>query len=95
MCEDFCLLRARDEVSLFAVHRAMNTCCGKPSGNEAKGWGIAFGREEGDEYRFISFTWANNYWMFSDDNDKLTWMVNDIVEDLMGLDMEPEHESFW
>ena len=27
--------------------------------------------------------WADNYWIFSDDQEKLTWMVNDIIEQLM------------
>ena len=31
---------------------------------------------------------------FSDDKEKLTWMVNDI-EELLDLDMEPKPESLW
>ena len=32
-----------------------------------------------DEYRFSSMMWAVNHWILSDDNEKLTWMVNDII----------------
>ena len=38
--------------------------------------------------------WADNFWLFSDDKEKLTWMVNDIIDELMDLDMEPQPESF-
>ena len=33
--------------------------------------------------------------MFSDDKDRLTWMVNDIIEELMDVDTEPKLESWW
>ena len=39
--------------------------------------------------------WADNYWVFRDDKDKLTWMVNDITEELKDMDMEPKPESVW
>ena len=38
---------------------------------------------------------ADNFWTFSEDNDRLTWMVNDINEELTDLDMEPKQESLW
>ena len=48
---------------------------------------------EDDEFRFSSMMWADNYWISSNDKDKLTWMVNDIFEEFMELDMEPKRES--
>ena len=54
---------------------------------------LAFGGCFGDEYLFRGMTWADNYWLFSDDKEKLVCMVNDIVEELPDLDMEPKLES--
>ena len=39
--------------------------------------------------------WADNYWIFSDDKEKLTWMVKDIIDELMDLDMELKPKSLW
>ena len=39
--------------------------------------------------------WADNYWMFSDNREKLTCMVNDIIEELLDLDLQPKPESLW
>ena len=39
--------------------------------------------------------WADNYWIFSDDKEKLTCMINDIIEELLDLDLEPKPESLW
>ena len=39
--------------------------------------------------------WADNYWLFSDDKEKLVCMVNDIIEELLDLDMEPQLDSWW
>ena len=36
-----------------------------------------------------------NYWLFSDDKEKLVCMVNDIMEELSDLGMEPKRESSW
>ena len=30
--------------------------------------------------------WADNHWLFSDNREKLTCMVNDIIEELLDLD---------
>ena len=38
---------------------------------------------------------VDNNCIFSDDMDKLTWMVNDFIEKLMDLDMEPKPECLW
>ena len=43
-----------------------------------------------DEYFCRGMMWADNNWLFSDDSDMLAWMVNDILEELSGLDMEPK-----
>ena len=37
--------------------------------------------------------WADNYWLFSDDKVKSVCMVNDIIEELQDMDMEPKPES--
>ena len=39
--------------------------------------------------------WMDSCCIFSDDMDKLTWMVNDLIEELMDLDMEPKPEWLW
>ena len=39
--------------------------------------------------------WADNYWLFSDNREELICMVNDIIEELLDLDMEPKPESLW
>ena len=62
---------------------------------KAKRWRIAFGREGDDEYFFSGMMWADNYRIFSDDKEKLTCMVDDIIEDLLDLDIEPKLESLW
>ena len=92
----------RDGVPLLTVYHA-NQCGGpsfvdKESGQihlgesraEVKGQGNGVSRmeEEDDECRFSSKMWADNYWIFSDDKDMLTWMVNDIIAELTDVDME-------
>ena len=39
--------------------------------------------------------WADNYWFFCDDKERWVCMVNDIIEELLDLDMEPKSESLW
>ena len=36
---------------------------------------------------------ADNYWLCCDNKERLTYMVNDIIEELLDLDMEPKPES--
>ena len=60
---------------------------------EGQGLGLAFGGEEHDEYLLSGMVWADNYWLFSDDKEKLVCMVNDIIEELLDLDMEPKLAS--
>ena len=51
--------------------------------------------EGDDEHRLSGMISAGSYKIFSDDKEKLKCMVNDIIEELMDLDMEPKPESFW
>ena len=60
----------------------------------AKGWGILIGGNGDHKYRFCMM-WADTYWIFSHNKEKLTWMVNDIIAELMDLEMEPKHDSWW
>ena len=39
--------------------------------------------------------WADNYWLFCYKREILVHMVNDIIEELLNLDMEPKPESLW
>ena len=39
--------------------------------------------------------WADNYWLFCHKREILVHMVNDIIEELLNLDMEPKQESLW
>ena len=56
---------------------------------------MAFGGQHDHECTLRSMMWADKYWIFSDNRDKLICMVNDIIEDLLELDMEPKPESLW
>ena len=39
--------------------------------------------------------WADSYWLFCDNKEKLVCMVNDITGERLDLDMEPKPESLW
>ena len=39
--------------------------------------------------------WADNYWLFCDGRERLICMVNDIIEELLDLDLEPKPASLW
>ena len=58
----------------------------------AKGWRLSFGGQDDNEFSLRGMKWADNYWPFSDNREKLTCMVNDIIEELLDLDMEPESQ---
>ena len=62
---------------------------------KARGWGLSFGGEDDNEYVLRSMMWADNYWLFCHDREVLVHMVNDVIEELMDLDMEPIPESLW
>ena len=61
----------------------------------AKGWGLPFGGQHDTEYVLRGMMWADNYWLSSDNRERLICMVSDIIEELMDLDMEPKRESLW
>ena len=63
------------------------------SRDKAKGWEIVFGQESDDENLFSGLMWACNGWLFCDDKERLTLMVNDIIEELTTLDMDPKMET--
>ena len=61
----------------------------------AKGWGLSFGRQHDNEHTLRGMMWADNYWLFSHSREELVCMVNDIIEELLDLDMEPKLDSLW
>ena len=71
-----------------------NTCFGKrrKRGEPKAG---DFGGQHDNEYTLRGMMWADNYWLFSDNREKLICMVNDIIEELLDLDMERNPESLW
>ena len=54
---------------------------------KANGWGLPFGGQHDNEYVLRGMMWADNYWLFCDNKERLTRMVNDIIEELLDLDM--------
>ena len=73
-----------------------NTCCGKQRGSgRPEGWGLPFGVEKDNEYVLRHVMSADNYWLFCDNKERLVCRVNDIFEELLGLDMESKPESSW
>ena len=73
-----------------------NTCFGKRRrGGEPK---AEDNPSEGNttlSTRCAGMMWADNCWPFSDHREKLICMVNDIIEVLLDLDMEPKLQSSW
>ena len=57
---------------------------------KAKGW--SFGGQHDIEHTFRGMMCANNNWILSDNREKLICMVNDIIEELQDLDLEPKPE---
>ena len=51
------------------------------------------GGESDNEYVLRSMMWADNYWIFCHNREILIHAVNDIIEELLNLDMEPKPES--
>ena len=62
---------------------------------KARGWGLSFGGESDNEYVMRSMMWADNYRLFCHDRATLVNMVNDVLEELLDLDVEPKPESLW
>ena len=61
----------------------------------AKGWGLPSGGQHDNGYTLRGMMWADNYWLFSDHSKKLICTVNDIIEGLLDLDVEPKPGSLW
>ena len=51
----------------------------------AKGWGLPFGGQHDNEYVLRGMMWADNYWLFSDNREKLIFVVNIIIWELLDL----------
>ena len=62
---------------------------------KANGWELPFGGQQNNEDVVRGMMWADNHWLFCDNREKLMCMVNDIIEELLDLDMEPKPESPW
>ena len=60
----------------------------------AKDWGLPFGGQHDKECVLRVRMWDDNHWLFSYSREKLICMVmNDIIEELLDLDVEPKSES--
>ena len=53
------------------------------------------GGQHDNEYVLRGMMWADNNWLICDNKERLVRMVNDIIEELLDLDMEPKPESLW
>ena len=62
---------------------------------KAKGWGLPFGGECDSEHVLRGTRWADSYWLFCDNRERLIRMVNDTMEELLDLDEAPKQESLW
>ena len=62
---------------------------------KAKGWGLPFGGEGDIEHVLRGTRWADSYWLFCDNRERLIRMVNDTMEELLDLDEAPKQESLW
>ena len=62
---------------------------------ESQRLGLPFGEQHDNEYKPRGMMWADNCRLFCDNKERLICMVNDIIEELLGLDMEPKPESLW
>ena len=54
---------------------------------KATGWGFPFAGRNENEHVLRCVMWAENYWLFCDNKERLVCMVNDIIEALLDLDM--------
>ena len=48
-----------------------------------------------DVFRLTSVMWAENCWIFAANMRRLRMLVNEVIDELMGPDMEPRHESLY
>ena len=71
-------------------------CCGKlKKSGKPKVLGLPCGGQHDSEYVLRGMMWTDNYWLFCENKKRLLCMVNDIIEELLDLDMEPKTESLW
>ena len=86
---------------MFALYQrnswsSSSTCFGKlKKSGEPEVGELPFGGQHDNEYVLRGMRWADNYWLFSDNREILICMVNDIIEELLDLHMEPKPESLW
>ena len=57
--------------------------------------GLPFCGENDNEYVLEGVMRADNYWLFCDHKERLVCMVNDVIEELLDLDLEPKPQSLW
>ena len=62
---------------------------------KAEGRGSPFSGQHDNEHVLRGMMWADNDLLFCDNRERLVCMVNDIIEELLDLDMEPKLESVW
>ena len=62
---------------------------------EGQWLGVTFGGQHDNEYVLRGMVWADNYRLLCDNKERLICMVNDNIEELLDLDMEPKPESLW
>ena len=60
---------------------------------KARGWCLAFGGKYGKEYVLRGMMWADNCSLRCDNNERLTCMVNDIIEELLDVTWNPSRSS--
>ena len=60
---------------------------------KANGWGLPFGGQRDNEYMLRVMMWADNYWLFCHNEERLIRMVNDIIEELLDLDCKDEEKN--
>ena len=62
---------------------------------KTRGWKLSLGGKNDSEHVLRGMMWADNCWLFCGIKERLVCMVNDIIEELLDLDMEPKPESLW
>ena len=56
---------------------------------------LPFGGQHDNEHVLRGMKWADSYWLFSANREKLICTVNDIIKELLDLDMKPNPKSLW
>ena len=62
---------------------------------KARGWSLSLGKKTTTSTYFEARCGPIIYGLFCHDREVLVHMVNDVIEELMDLDMEPKPESLW